>query len=277
MNEVNGFNEVEWHGESYFDCPPPPVDTSLPPDPMTDPWLWWQVAFHRAEGGDFSLLPRLMEIVLQADDPFLEAKCTILFGDAGTSVCFEAIIRELTATSSAELTIDLCEALATRGRLADVPIILDAYGRVADIEDAAVIPSQLSDVLESEVGVVADPSQLPSLDEYHIHVMNRYQALVEKFGDDQLLVLRGEKFGVVSLAKQILDRACRPFFRNDLSRRFLASTGINGAQFYKNGVFQPLTTVAIVEEFLESTEAERYEDGVRYFYGHRIPVSDYAP
>ncbi len=95
--------------------------------------------------------------------------------------------------------------------------------------------------------------------------MNRYQALVEKFGDDQLLVLRGEKFGVVSLAKQILDRACRPFFRNDLSRRFLASTGINGAQFYKNGVFQPLTTVAIVEEFLESTEAERYEDGVRYF------------
>ncbi len=135
MNEVNGSHEVEWHGESYFDCPPPPVDTSPPPDPMTDPWLWWQVAFHRAKGGDFSLLPRLMEIVLQADDPFLEAKCTILLGDAGTSVCFEAIIRELTATSSAELTIDLCEALATRGRLADVPIILDAYGRVADIED----------------------------------------------------------------------------------------------------------------------------------------------
>ena len=42
--------------------------------------------------------------------------------------------------------------------------------------------------------------------------------------------------------------------------------------FYgKAGKLQPLSAAAIVEEFLESRESEKYEDGVRYFFGHRIP------
>ena len=41
--------------------------------------------------------------------------------------------------------------------------------------------------------------------------------------------------------------------------------------YKKEGVIQPLATAAILEEFLESPEAAKYEDGVRYFFGHRIP------
>jgi hypothetical protein len=192
-------------------------------------------------------------------------------GDAGTSGCFEAIIRELIATSSTELTINFCDALATRGKLADVPLILESYEYVATIEDAAVIPSHLSNLLEPEVGAIADPSQLPSVDEYHAIVMERYQELATSFGTDQLSVLRGAEFGVVPLARQILDRARRPYFPSDLSRRFSTSTGIDSAQFYKNKEFQPLSTAAVVEAFLDSPEAAKYEDGVRYFFGHRIP------
>jgi hypothetical protein len=50
----------------------------------------------------------LVEIGVEADDHFLEGACSSLLGDAGTSVCFEAIIRALTATSSTELTINFC-------------------------------------------------------------------------------------------------------------------------------------------------------------------------
>ena len=268
--EEDGLDENDWRGKGYFNCPIP-ADIKLPRSPLTDPWLWWQMAVHRAKAGDFTLLPGLIEIALEADDHFLEAACSLLLGDAGNSGCFEVIIRELIATSSTELTINFCDALATRGKLADVPIILDSYENIATIEDAAVIPSHLSKLLEPEVGAIADPSQFPSLDDYHAIVLNRYQELLDIFGTDQLLVLRGERFGVIPLAKQMLDRARRPYFPIDLSRKFSTSTGIDSAQFYEKREFQPLTTAAIVEEFLESPEAAEYEDGVRYFFGHRIP------
>ena len=245
--------EGDWRGKGYFSCPAPPANIELPSSPLTDPWLWWQVAFYRAKNGDFALLPGLIEIVLEADDHFLEATCSLLLGDAGTSDCFDVIIRELTTTGSTELTLDFSDALATRGRLADVPVILQAYMNVADIEDAAVIPTHLSDLLEAEVGVIADPSLLPSLNEYETRVMNRYHELVKECGTDQLLVVQGEKFGVVPLAKQLFDRARRPHFPSDLRRRFSTSTGIDTARFFKNGEFQPLTAAAMIEEFLESS------------------------
>jgi hypothetical protein len=59
----------------------------------------------------------------------------------------------------------------------------------------------------------------------------------------------------------------QPFYR----RRFEASTGIDCSGFYKDRNFQPLTAAAILEDFLESPEVARYEEGVRYFFGHRIP------
>jgi len=264
-------DESDWRGRGYFNCPAPPANVRLPSSPLTDPWLWWQVAFHRAKGGDFALLPGLIEIAVEADDHFLEAACSLLLGDAGTPGCFDAIVRELTTTSSTELTLNFSDALATRGRLADVPVILQAYTNVADIEDAAVIPSHLSDLLEPDVGAIADPSLLRSLDEYEAAVMNRYHQLVTEFGTDQVLILRRQRFGVVPMARQMLDRARRPHFPSDLQRRFSASTGIDSAPFYRNGEFQPLTTAAIIEEFLESPGAARYEDGARYFFGHAIP------
>jgi hypothetical protein len=33
----------------------------------------------------------------------------------------------------------------------------------------------------------------------------------------------------------------------------------------------PLAAAAILEDMLESGELERFEPGVRYFFGHRIP------
>ncbi|QRK11042.1 hypothetical protein JQX13_13790 [Archangium violaceum] len=110
---------------------------------------------------------------------------------------------------------------------------------------------------------------------YEDRVLERYEELKRKFGTDQVILLHGERFSVVSVARRLLrslngsdfERAKRPFYR----RRFEASTGIDCSPFYKDGEFQPLTAAAILEDFLESPEAARYEEGVRYFFGHRIP------
>ncbi|NVB40421.1 hypothetical protein G6O69_21455 [Pseudenhygromyxa sp. WMMC2535] len=57
-------------------------------------------------------------------------------------------------------------------------------------------------------------------------------------------------------------------------RRFEAATGIDCRAMFDpkvKGRWRPLQAAAIAERFLASPEAERYEDGVRYFFGHRIP------
>ncbi|NJK31974.1 MAG: hypothetical protein HC927_05885 [Deltaproteobacteria bacterium] len=61
----------------------------------------------------------------------------------------------------------------------------------------------------------------------------------------------------------------RVFFR----RRFEASTGIDCSEFYSDGEFFPLVAAARLEAWIDSPEADRYEPGVRYFFGHRIPNS----
>lgn len=125
-------------------------------------------------------------------------------------------------------------------------------------------------LLEYPVGDLTDPSNYASEAEYHNAVLERYQHLVDEFGDDQVLIFGGKRFGVVSFAKMLLDRFKQPHVQTFWRRKFEASTGINCTDFYRNGSFQPLAATAIVEDFLESSEATRYEDGVRYFFGYRI-------
>jgi hypothetical protein len=57
----------------------------------------------------------------------------------------------------------------------------------------------------------------------------------------------------------------------DLHLRFEASTGVDCSGFFSGTRLQPLSVAGVVEQFLESPEAAKYKDGVRYFFGHRIP------
>ncbi len=57
----------------------------------------------------------------------------------------------------------------------------------------------------------------------------------------------------------------------DLREKFEASTGINCSGFYNNKQFQPLAATAVLEEFLESVDPQKYREGMRYFFGHPVP------
>jgi hypothetical protein len=77
----------------------------------------------------------------------------------------------------------------------------------------------------------------------------------------------GYTMGTRADGRELLVVDVHPFWR----RKFEASTGTNCMRFYGNGAIQPLEAAATVEDFLEGAEAGKYEDRVRYFFGHRIP------
>ncbi len=216
-------------------------------------------------------MPSVIPLCLQTEDPVLGQLASYLLGDAGTFSCFQTIIEELCAAENPGIILDFCRALHFRGMLSDVPIILQAYERISMFNDADIIPVWLSNLLEPEDDVLSEPEKFDDVKDYSAAVMDRYRQLSNDFGTDQVLVFREGRFGVVGQAKYILRRVGEPFVRGELRHRFEASTGVNCSSFYKKGVIQPLAAAALLEEFLESPEAEKYEEGVRYFFGHRIP------
>jgi hypothetical protein len=52
---------------------------------------------------------------------------------------------------------------------------------------------------------------------------------------------------------------------------FEASTGIDCRPFFRNKEFQPLNAAAILEEFLASPAAEKFNPNIRYFFGRFVP------
>jgi hypothetical protein len=261
-------------GRGFFGVPDPPPGATFPINPKADPWLAWRVAVHEAKTGVFNNLPTLLTLYDPVGDPRFNFQVMILIGEAGPWRCFESIARELTSPSNPidyEVGLNFSYALAIRGLLADVPLLLAVYRRHAVVEDADIMPVRINGLLSSVAGTLSKPAKFENLQAYEDAVLSRQRELAEAFGSDQVLVLRGERFGVVRLAERLLELLRKPYFMPDLRRKFEAATGIDCTGFYKNGVLQPLAAAEIVEAFLESPYASTYEDGVRYFFGHRIP------
>lgn len=258
---------IDWKGRGYFGCPPPPEVITV----ATDSFVIWEMTLARAKIGQFGHLPQLIDLYKASTQPVLLQVCAFLLGDAGPDACFQRIRQEIMVTDSLELVLDFCDAIAARGRLADVPLLLGAYEKFAALEDAEIIPCYLSALLEPELGALSDPNQVPSLAAYRALVMKRYAQLLDALGTEQVTVWMGEHFGVIPMAKKLLQLLQNPSFPSDARRKFEASTGVDCTPFYKAAQLQPLTAAAIVEKFLDSPAADHYEDGVRYFFSHRIP------
>lgn len=267
---------THWDDRGYFATAAPADDPLLQKTGDVPFWLETQELLAQAKAGDFGRLERLLDIhqaTLRAH--LLPWVCAQILGDAGTPSCFSRMIRELDDSVDPDVAGDFCHAFEAWGSLSSIPAIIQAYDRGFGAELLKTVPLILSTLLEPEWGPLSKFPTEDALIEYEDRVLERYDALKQKFGTDQVILLHGERFSVVSVARRMLrgldgggsERAMRPFYR----RRFEASTGIDCSGFYKDGEFQPLTAAAILEDFLESPEAARYEEGVRYFFGHRIP------
>lgn len=268
------FDGIDWEGRGYFGCPQPPSADRFPVDGARDPWLTWARLLEAAKRGEFSRLPTLIDLYWQTKDHVFRHLCSILLGDAGPTACLsriEGYLKNPDKHIYSDNALNFCRILAARGRLADVPLLLSAFLQRANVRDMDMVCLYISRLLEPETGSLSDPSEFPSLEEYAASVMRHYDKLAERFKTLDVFVYGGERFGVIRLAEKILVELHEPWFSTDLRARFESSTGIDCSGFYQAGVLQPLTAAAIVEQFLDSPESAHYEDGVRYFFKHRLP------
>jgi hypothetical protein len=207
----------------------------------------------------------------QSESWLLARAYVTLLGDAGTPAAFARVLPVLAAQEEPSYTVHLSEAVTTRGELSAVPLVLAGWEGLAGFDDADAIPGYLSRVLEEEPGPIAGAADHEKQDEYHALVMGRYEDLKARFGTDGVVLFRGDLFNPARVGRLILDELAAGDLDPYLRRRFEATTGIDCSSFYEGGSLRPLAAAAVVERFLEGPEPAKYEDGVRYFFGHRIP------
>ncbi len=265
--EVPPFFNLEtfnWTASGYQLAEEPHIDLLDPHCLESDnPWIVLGAVLERAKLGKFEsllLLPHAME---KSTHPQLWSGAAELLGDAGSAETVRSVLRhfhdQLYAKDRIELHLRIATLLHQSCFLWAVPVILEMYLRTPNREYSAIMTMFLADLLGRDGPSVLFPSQ--SDQEYHTLVMEKYAALC--------------RYSVRTLAERLYADLTSPGAgkkRISVTRHFFeAATGINCSDFFVDKKLQPLTAAARVEEFLESSQAKQYEEGVRYFFSHRIP------
>jgi len=271
------YDRLDWKSLGYSALPTLTEDAEFGNNPEFS--LWWRIQeiMEQAKLGDFTHVSELIDLHHQSQDVILRSRCIRILGDVGTRLCFERIIDELDVGTNLLPwdVVNYCNSLYMWGALSVTPVILEQYERSGMTSTTEMLPLYLSLILENnEWGLISEEPERSEIKSYHDLVITRYVELKNRFSRDDVLVVNAEVFGVKSYAKLFLRFISGGFdhsFATHLRRRFEASTGIECSGFFKEKKFQPLIAASIIEDFLSSPQAKRYEDGVRYFFGHRIP------
>ncbi|KIG18665.1 hypothetical protein DB30_07680 [Enhygromyxa salina] len=235
-------------------------------------------AFQHACRGEFRFVDQIPKLVDQEHEYIPYNTCADLLGDAGRSSLFEELVEYIARNHvNYELTYSWCHAVAIRGRLGDIPTLIDAYeANISDIDDDNdIILMFIAQVIdEAELSKFDDLDSFANVSEYRACALEHCKSLAERYGGEDILLWRGQPTSVRRMARMFIEPA-GPLGMSLPSwtrHRFEASTGIDcTAMFDRRGVFKPLAAAAIAEAFLDSPAAAQYRDGVRYFFGHPVP------
>jgi hypothetical protein len=263
-------------GYSYLASPPLNL---LATEALDSENVWISLAgiLEHAKAGNHAPLQRLQEWMRADIGHLLLCVCAELLGDAATTQDLRAL-ENMLLEGPDHLRVAACRAAYWSGELWLVPLMIDSWNRVEWRDDRDTIAFMLSDLLEETAGPIV-ANEAYSASQYNELVRRRVEELHSEIGTDRVSVWEGKVFGVTQIARRMYELLLSEgesvgdlddsFI--DYRHKFEASTGINCSSFFRNEEFQPLAATAILEEFLESGQGERYEDGVRYFFGHRIP------
>lgn len=268
----------------YFVHPFPRDDPRVLAGPEAPRWFELQDGLAGLVRGDFSALPALLKCVRHSRDWRLKSAALRVLGDAGTVECFRDMRAELEQGSregpfdvaSRELVLLYCRAFAAWGRLDVVPVLLDQYLRLrlASTPEIALLPLLIAQLLADRRGdMLAHEPPEEHIEDYLNLVMERYESVVQALGSDKALVFRGALQSVRGLAERIRHPTTRYVSVElvTLRERFEPATGIDCSEIFADGV-DTFAAAALAERFLDAPEAARFDDGVRYFFGHRVPT-----
>jgi hypothetical protein len=243
----------------------------------TEKFAEWQ-AFDRllesAKRGQFREVAKLIEWHERSRSWVMRGAFVELLGDAAEGRVLRDLLQKV---DSSDLTVDefdYGEALVNWGNLSAIPTLIRLYVTTWEFDDANDIPPRLSRLLETQPGPISDfprNGSTAAVADYHGIVMDKHEELCRTFGTSDTYVFRGGELHVTSVAECILMDLQRQQFNEEMRHKFEAMTGIDCSRFYVDGQLQPLAAAAIVEEFLDSGAGEKYEPGVRYFFGYPIP------
>ncbi len=271
MNDAYDFGGIQFFGEGYFVFPDYPLDPARLPKSYGSPWELWVATLARARRGDATWVPGLLDLYLRSDDWVLKAQCCDLLADAAPATTVSRIRESIVAKLvhgdeyAPQFAVDMSSVLFAQMRLADVPLLLSIYRDGAQFEDTEIIICYMEFIL-GEIELVGGVTYLDSDSRL---VSDRYEKLLDQYGTGEIRLWLGEPFIITRFARRWLNTGDVPD-PITLRRIFESTTGIDSRPFFEDESFRPLTAAAIVEEFLESPAAGTYEQGVRYFFGHRI-------
>ncbi|QRK07479.1 hypothetical protein JQX13_47005 [Archangium violaceum] len=186
-----------------------------------------------------------------------------------------------------------CEILSSSAGVWGVPHLIRHYQELKDRKVEAEVEYYISQVLEAEPGPIANGPRVlwesnglppPFEESTPVYLKEEYLALLEstfqRIVSSQTIhegeaIIEGGRLNIRDIAQRLLTRVQtgERLDRIAMGRMLLeATTGLNCRAFFDDsGRLKNLSAAAIVEEFLERGDADKYQPGVRYFFGHRIP------
>lgn len=266
-----------------------------------NPWIVLAGVVERAKVSDHSAIKALRRLFYMQEPFALAGVALMVVGNAGTYDDMQLLVEAMRSDDSGARRC-ACQAASQAGYLWLVPHMLNAWNRATSLHDHEIIGYAISDLIETESGEIAaeasiyappplsqrmlnDPRFAPGLELrkkladkkplFPILVQSKYDEMVTQYGTDQVVVWNGKIFSVVNFAKDLLNKIRSNVVRSyiDDRQKFEASTGIDCSAFFFDFEPQRLNIAATLEKFLKTSEIDNYEDGVRYFFGHRIPDS----
>lgn len=249
-------------------------------------WRLLENSIAALQAGDFSAGPALLAGLRASSDWRFKQVAILVLGHAGTVDCFREMrveldglpVREVQQVDVAtrELFLLYCGAFAAWGRLDVVPVLMDCYLslRVKATPEIAILPLLMQGLLTAERGsMIGEEPPEDRLEEYFSLVMSAHDDLVARLGSDKCHVHRGELLSVPALAQSMRHPQGRhvPSELRRLRERFEPATGIDCSGPFTAAAASPLEAAALAEDFLDSAAAASFEEGVRHFFGHRVP------
>lgn len=294
------YGSFDWRFNGLYWDAPPPFDL-LSDRALADPSPWVVVAsvVERAKRGDHSEAKRLCEFFEREEPVALDRISLLVFGDIAPSGELP-LLEEALRSPVVSTRVHAAEAAALTGSLTLVPEMLRAWETASRLGEHESVGFALSELLEPEGGPIAESVgsyDLPPSDEPVTPAAAEARAFMDNLYKDAdppelpghvraalarhtaafaegTRLWRGAPYDVRAIARELLDiaRENRTHVIYDLRHRFEAFTGVDCRPMLYALRLQPLAIAAIVETFLQSSEAAKFEPGKGYFWGHRIPA-----